>query len=302
MIGSVGKSILRTLLYSDIFDYPLKESEIRRLLITEDVKTVRLLGVRLTDELKDLSSLISQKKQFYFLRNRDQIVKKRLEREKESSEKLKIAIKVCSKLSRIPTVQLIAISGGLAMRNSDRSDDIDLFIISSNNKLWITRLLLIIFLKFIGRHRGRQDKNVKDKICLNFLIDESSLSFSKEKQDVYNAHEIVQMLSIFERNNMYNRFIEGNKWVSEYLPNTVKHRTKPNNTQNYTEFLFSVVLCPVLISSVFEQISKNIQLWYMKRYQTNEVITDHMLAFHPIDNRKRVLSLYRKKLRKYKLI
>ena len=64
------------------------------------------------------------------------------------------------------------------MDNAGEKDDIDLFVITSKGTLWITRLLLVSLLIFMGQYRGRGKKE-SQKVCLNMLIDEVGLKFEK---------------------------------------------------------------------------------------------------------------------------
>lgn len=211
-MDSSKKPILETLSYFDFFDYPLTAYEIWQ--FTKTTKSKEAF-------YKDLQKLnIPSYKSFYFLEKRKYIVKKRLEKEKISSQKLKKGIKIINKLSFIPTVDFIGISGSLAMKNSNLDDDIDIFVICQNNLVWFTRLILVIYLSFLGVYRKKHEKNPKDKICLNLIIGNKNTAFFKNRQNLYTAHEIVQLAPIFQRENCYFDFINKNKWVLNFLPNS----------------------------------------------------------------------------------
>ncbi|MFH1832615.1 MAG: hypothetical protein ABH816_00410 [Candidatus Levyibacteriota bacterium] len=293
--SQIKKAILKTISYSDVFDYPLTKDEIWRFLINDSSenlvfhpKGVRL-SVRLEMELSNLTHFIVKKDGFYCLRNRGDIVSKRLKKEKESNEKFRLAKKIISRLSYIPTVQVIGISGALSMKNSQKDDDIDLFIIAKKHTLWLTRLLLIIFLKILGKHRGRNDKDIKDKFCLNFLIDEDAILLPKEMQNLYGAHELAQLMPVFNRGNTYQKFVAVNSWVRKFLPNALERGTTQIAARNHAE-------CPVLRFWAFEALAKKIQLRSIKKHRTKEIISDHLLAFHPLDYKDKVLSAYKKRL------
>lgn len=310
------KAILQTLAYSDIFDYPLTKIEIWKFLISpEEIRKKEfeesLLTLSLRDPAKPRSKqslrfneiatssgeagllAMTSKYKFYFLPNRSKIICKRLRREKESGEKLGIAQKIAAILSKIPTIYLIGVSGNMAMNNAEENDDIDFFIITRKNTLWTTRLLILLILTFLGKRRKRGEKNVKDKICVNMLIDETALKMPK--QNLYTAHEVVQLIPVFERNRMYDRFIDANRWVEKYLPN-MKHGTTRHRAQNNTKSFFGVILCKVLFSSVFEYLARQLQLYFIKKHQTTETISGHLMAFHPMDYQEEILREYNDRL------
>lgn len=296
MNEQIKKSILRTISYSDIFDYPLTKIEIWKFLIGSE----KIKREDFDKTLKKISSIIFRNK-FYCLPNRTQIVDKRLKREKESRRKFKIAQRAASFLSIIPTIYLIGLSGSLSMENSDENDDIDFFIIVKKNSIWTTRLISLFILQMLGKRRKRGDIKFKNKICINMIIDDFSMKMTKDRQNLYTAHEVVQLMPLFERQNMHSKFISANKWVRRYLPNASTRGNTRNNMRNYAESIFSIILRPVLRFSALEFLAKKLQLLSIKRHQTIETVDDHLLAFHPIDYRDKVMKEYNKRLKKYKI-
>lgn len=297
MVKEVRQAVLKTLVYSDVFDYPLTFDELWKFLIGEKISKEQLKR-----ELRRLSSKVTQKDGFYCFAKRENIIKKREKREVISKKKTKIVEKTVRFLRSIPSIQLIGVSGALAMKNARENDDIDLFIVARRNRLWTTRLLLLLFLELLGLRRKRKERTAADKVCLNMLVDESSLCLPKDKQDLYSAHEVVQMLPVFEREETYARFIQVNLWVKKFLPNSVRRGITRNTTRNHAESYFSVVLRFILRFSALEFFAKILQLWHMKKHQTTEIISDTMLAFHPFDYRRKILKDYNQRLRKYKII
>lgn len=286
-MNSFKKSIIKTLAYADVFDYPLTLEEIWKYLISEDIVTKE----KLKGEIAGLNSEIKKQGKFYFLQGRSKIIEKRKRREEESKEKIAKLKKIIPFLSFVPTVQFIGVSGALAMQNAERQDDIDLFVITKKNTLWVTRLILIVMLQLLGSRRKRNGENSKDKICLNFLIDETELNFSK-RNDLYNAHEICQMKAVFNRNNLYQRFMNTNKWVEKFLPNCINDKMFRLNENLYKKSKLSL----------FELPAKRFQFWYMKKHRTREIVSDSVLAFHPIDYKTRILNAYKLRLKKYEKI
>lgn len=296
----IEKLIIRTLVYSDIFDYPLTKEEVWRYLISNKPIKKKLFEQILDAGVAPL--LRMTKRKFYFLKNRSSIVQTRARRGRESLKKIKLAKKVAGILSKIPTIQLIALSGALAMNNSEKDDDIDFFVITSKNCLWVTRLLALILLQIMGYRRHRRETNVSNKVCLNMFLSEDSLGLPKKVQDLYTAHELIQLQLLFNRDNTYNKFLSSNKWVGRYLPNAYDRRLALIKTRIYADYFFSIFLRLVLRFSAIEYIAREFQLWYMRKHRSSEIVTNTLLAFHPKDYRKFVLKEYNKRLVKYKLV
>lgn len=282
MGSNIKENILKTLVYADIFDYPLIKEEIWRFFICEKPVSQK--------ELEKFLVSFDSSHGFYYLKKREHIISKRKIKEKESQKKLQIAKRIASLLGFIPSVLLIGVSGNLSMKNAEKKDDIDIFVITKSGTLWGTRLLLVLFLKILGKHRGKQDRHVENKICINMLIDETAMAIPSYRRNLYTAHEVVQMKPIFERHNMYNKFIAANAWVRKFLPNTLEMK-KVRYEDRKVNNIF-----------LLEWIAKKVQLWYMKKNITTEVVSDTILAFHPMDYTGVVLRKYNERVKQYEKI
>lgn len=283
--------VLKTLLYFDIFDYPLTKEEIWQFLETKINSQV------FNNSLKN--SYLESYKAFFFLKGRKSIVKQRLEKEKISDIKISIAKTIARKLSIIPSVKLIGISGSLCMKNSHKEDDIDFFVISAKNLVWLTRFLCVIYLSILRVYRNKKDLSVKNKICLNLIIGSNNLVFSRKRQNLYLAHEIVQLFPIFDRDNIYRYFIEKNNWIYKYLPNYLKRINSYNIAfAKKSNFIDKIFIKTFMILNL-ERLTRFLQWQYMKNDVTVEKISDNLLAFHPIDYEISTLNVLENKYRKF---
>ena len=291
-MGNSKRSILAAIAYSDVFDFPLTKQEIWGFL------THRKLSKDMFEqELQSLFGVILFRRGLYCFFDRKKIIEKRKKREKESSLKLRIAKHVSSCLSFIPTIQFIAISGSLAMKNADKEDDIDLFVIVKKNSLWITRFLTLLFLEVLRRRRKRGQISVTNLICVNMIIDETSFAMPKKHQNLYGAHEIVQMRPLFERDSSYEHFLSENAWVQRFLPHASSQQFKKLRWEKAQSS--QVVVWSSRGLRTFESFAKQLQVWYMRGHTTRETISNHMLFFHPQDYTNTVLYEYKRRLRRY---
>lgn len=297
---TLSQAILSTLAYHDIFDYPLTESEIHQYLIGK-----RSSPSRLQKELTKLKAAakIGERRSYFFLKNRPNLVAVRLRRAKYSQAKLKRAKFYSKLLSIIPTVQLIAISGALAMNNSQKGDDIDLVIFSAKNTLWTTRFLssLILFpfkrkpqpSRLITNHYALTTNN---KACLNLFLDESDLKI--KPKNLYLAHEIAQMKPLLDRSGTYSRFIKANIWVKKYLPSWQPFPLRHSRVGENLNPKVSVVSSQM---SIVEQALRSFQLWYMRPKITSEKIGVNQLFFHPANTGEWVMEEYQKRLKSFNI-
>lgn len=296
-------SILSTLAYADIFDYPLTEEEIFEWLIslkTEDRGRKSEARRQKAEDRKYFahslqlaldSHLISVKEGFYYLSGRDEIIKIRQERERYSTPKLQRAEKVAGILRLIPWIKLIGITGGLARKNADRDDDIDLFFITANNRLWLTRGVVVLILSLLGLYR-RKNK-IANMICPNMFVSADNLRMRPE--DVYMAHEVCLMRPIFVQNDTYQRFLDENSWVSRYLPNFFSGNTLNKSAEQRGKISGNQLLDQFL--SALERVAKQTQVWYMHSRRTTETVSDNLIKFHPHDVRGEILEKWAKRLK-----
>ena len=285
------KAILKTLIYADIFDYPLTVFEIHKWLIGKKV-TLRQVE-------KALSKLVQSAKckvqsGYYFLPRRDGLVVKRKRRDEQSEKYLRKARILTQILKLIPWIKLVGISGGLAMNNADKGDDIDLFIITSKNRLWISRFLALGLLSLTGQRRkvGYEGGKIAGKVCINTLLEEDRLD--QKNKDIYLAHEVLQMRVLWQRDGIYGKYLEDNAWVFNFLPNWIGDARSPATVSLRGA---SHRATKQSILKTMEGIAKKFQLWYMKEPTGQERIEDGALYFHPHDMRSQALAEFRKKVK-----
>lgn len=282
------KAILKTLAYADIFDYPLKAYEIHRWLIGRKA-TLRQVEKALRQLVQN--SKLKVQSGYWFLPSRSGLSTKRWRRQKQSARYFGKAGFLTQILKVIPWIKLVGISGGLAMDNASKADDIDLFIVTSKNRLWISRLLALALLSLTGQRRKVEDsgRKIAGKLCLNILLEEDRLE--QGSKDIYLAHEVLQMRVVWQRDGVYGKYLEDNQWAFKFLPNwtTDISQNSKRKSQNYNSNLKTI--------NLLEKFSKWIQLKVMQKPKGMERIEDGAVYFHPQDCRPQILHLFRQKIK-----
>ncbi len=275
------ESIIKTLCYHEIFSYPLTFSELSKYLISPK----KISDRELLFAFSSYATFFEQQKGFIVLRNSSQIIKKRLERVSENRRKLARAIWISQILSHIPTIQLIGISGSLSMYNAKKSDDIDLFFITSKDSLWITRFSVNIILLLLGRKRPAGAYLVRDKICPNMFLAEDAVSIDNKLRNLYVAHEVAQMKVLFSKNNMDERFLQENSWVLKFLPHAFSRKKNIPERKSSSHFM-----------RFANRVLFYVQKKYMQRKMTNETVQINKAFFHPVKTGSIVSEMYRLKV------
>jgi predicted nucleotidyltransferase len=279
------KIILKSLVYADIFDYPLNEKEATERLIVEE----RQVPANIEKSLDDLveEGVVEKLGEYFFLPGRKEIVKLRQKREKFSQEKMEIADRAAKFIKLIPTVKFVGVTGSVAAGNAEKGDDIDFFIISASGWLWTTRFLVTLILDLIGKRRRPDDKETKDKICLNLFVDETSLDVFDH--NLFTAYELFQLKPLVDKNNIYQKLIAANSWVKSYLPNVPKFRILDNLGSDNSSRSRTIV----------DKVLMSVQIWWMRNRQTTEITERYLIAFHPKDISQQVMIKYKRQLKKY---
>ncbi|OGG24239.1 hypothetical protein A3A79_03565 [Candidatus Gottesmanbacteria bacterium RIFCSPLOWO2_01_FULL_43_11b] len=266
-----------TLLYADIFDWPLSKEELFFWKINFPARIASVMD-----------------NGFYVLPRRQKLVQIRKKKEFYAVKKWEIARRVAVWMRWIPTITLVGVTGGLARNNVNQNDDIDLFCITKPGTLWISRLMAIIIVELLGMRRRPTDTDVTNKICLNMFMSEDALSVKKNEQDLFTAYEVLQMIPLWEKEGAYKKFLDANRWSAGFLPHAWKGRVKDQGSWVKSTMQGSLF-------TVFEPLAKTIQLWYMRKRRTTEVITPGNLRFHPHDARIWVKREFAKRLSRYNL-
>lgn len=282
MQDNIEKNIIATLAYFDVFSYPLTLSQILKYVPYkfEDINDLK--------ELLEEIPLVKESQGYYCLMDREEIIQKRKDREEISIKKMARAEIVTKIISIIPYVELIGISGSLSMRNADVSDDIDLFIVTQRNRLWLTRLLVVSLLLLTGQKRKRNEKIAQNKICPNMFVTDNSLQCTKTERTLYMAHEIVQMKVTYDKNGTHSRLLTSNSWISKFLPNIAIPKYSRMKRQSASRIL-----------GILEDISYIVQNVYMKRHKTVEKVGKKIAKFHPLNKGKIITELYEYRLDNY---
>jgi predicted nucleotidyltransferase len=203
------KSILRTLAYYDIFSYPLTAEEIYLNLGDNHTNVAQV-----TKELATLTeeSIVFSKGRFYLLKDEADYISRREKGNQLAEKKLKTARRVSSFISRFPFIRGILLSGSISKGFMEEDSDIDYFVITHPNRVWFSRLMLMLFKKTVLL-------NSKKIFCVNYFVDAENLEI-KEK-NIFTATELVTLLPTFGR-GIYEDLFKYNSWTKKYYPNFPK--------------------------------------------------------------------------------
>jgi len=211
----IESAVIKTLIYYDVFQYPLTLPEI--------IQYLEIPVFRLEDVKEALDSLVSKLIVFefggyYSLRNDHLMVTRRKIGNRAAIEVGAKAKQMSKLISKFPFIESISISGSLSKGYFDETTDIDYFIITKPGRLWLSRTLLALYKKiFLFNNRKY--------FCINYFVADNELEIPDK--NLFSATEIVT-LSNMTGYEYYQKFIDKNLWVKSYFPNA---KINGNNIQ-----------------------------------------------------------------------
>ena len=203
---AVKSSVLRSLIYYDIFNYPLTANELIKF------SSVKLHDIQsINNALDDLTQhlLIVKFGEYYSLKNDPSQIERRKNGNNAATDILPKALKRYKFIHKFPFVRSVNISGSLSKNYFDESTDFDFFIIAEKNRIWLCRLLLTLYKKIFLF-------NSRKYFCINYYIDTSDLLIPDK--NLFSAVEIITLKNQTGE-VVYKNFMERNTWVHEYFPN-----------------------------------------------------------------------------------
>lgn len=236
---SLKHAILATLHYFDLFDFPLTVAELEEYLYGWSAPSEAI-----SDVIQHMHE-IGHGHGFYFLKGRDGIAELRKERMKIADDLWKKIERSRFLLSACPFVKMAAVCNTLAYGNVTQSSDIDLFVITKDEKLATARFFMKLFTQLF-RMRAHHEK-IARRFCLSFFVTESVLNLKPLAHD-FDPHlaYFVNMMTPLFGEAAYKDWLNANDpWVSFYFKRQIAprlSRIKNSPVATVLKFLFECFL------------------------------------------------------------
>lgn len=199
---------------SDYLNFPFTVEEVADYFLPKmNITSEQLRSMIMAGNFHDLPLHV---RNGYLVTDVTQSTSSRLEREQMSAAKLDSASRFARLLQRsVPFIRTVAVTGSVAYGSADRWDDIDLFIVTKRNRLWLTALMTLLLVRLNKLLRLRPSH--LSPFCLSYVHDESG--FAKESQmnrtNPLFARELLKAKPIAGADE-YRKLLENNDWVRSF--------------------------------------------------------------------------------------
>ena len=274
---------LKTILYFSIFRYPLKINEIHSYTNYSEL-------LETSNELEHLMNekILTKVDDFYVYGSDLDSVIKRMKGNMYAKRAMRIATQKAKFISKFPYVEGVGISGSLSKGYYDSESDIDFFVVTKPNKLWICRTLLILYKKVFLL-------NSRKYFCVNYFV--SSNQMEIEEQNRFTATELKTLIPL-QGKATFEQFYQKNNWVKNYFSkfeprlNAISDTQKPAFSRGI-EMIFDTKM-GTITDGLFKMIT--LKKWRAKFHYLDEEdfkvalkTTKNISKHHPSNFQKKVI-------------
>ena len=206
VLSPLERACVETVAYADVFDCALTQPELHRYLVGVEADRAAVRTALASDRVA--GGFLHQTGAYVTLAGREQLVERRRACAEHGARLWPQAARYGALLARLPFVRLVAVSGALAVDNAGVNGDIDYFIVTEPDRLWLCRGLVIGVVRWAAR-RGIT-------LCPNYFLSERVLAL--DPPNLFMAHEVTQMVPV-GHTAVYRRFRRLNRWTDRFLPN-----------------------------------------------------------------------------------
>ncbi len=143
-------------------------------------------------------------------------VLKRQEYNQRADNLLPLAYQMGRFIGAFPFVRGVFISGSLSKHAMKPDSDIDFFIVTKPERLWIARTLLACFKKIFLFNSHKY-------FCINYFVDTDHLEI--EDKNLFTAVETVTLIPVYGK-EWYHDFCHQNGWAWRLFPNMASRPTE----------------------------------------------------------------------------
>lgn len=287
----LGTSILRTLIYADLFHFPMTLGELHRGLI--GVRADRKTMEECLREDPRLMERTARSGGLHYLKGREGLLERRRFQEAETDRLITWNLALLRVLSRIPFLRMIAFSGGTSHKNSPACHDLDLYLVTAPGRTWTVHALFVLISRLFRRRRVT---------CANYIVDTAHLRLPGGA-DLFKGHEILSIKPLTGE-RWARALVEANAWALELYPNAPMPRREElwaeRRWERWIQRGIEKALWPVWV--LFERAARRLFGQRIRRQaqlssEADVLLGEGILKLHIRDRRAPVVERFRRRLK-----
>ncbi|OGE81706.1 MAG: hypothetical protein A3H72_02440 [Candidatus Doudnabacteria bacterium RIFCSPLOWO2_02_FULL_48_8] len=283
-------AIIKTLAFFSLYGIPLTSRRIWELLYETKAEFAEV-----EQNLRRLSSAgtIEAIGAFYALKPWDQ--RQYEQNNLDLLKRWKLVRKYQRLLATLPFTQCVCVINSIAIGSVKAESDIDFFVITKADRLYIVRSIIILIFKLLGVYKNRT--HIANRFCFGFYVSEYNLRLEHlllKPDDPYFAFWLATILPL-DGFDTYQNLIHANPWLKSYFPNfdPIQRRAYLGGLVNsglkkFLELLLAVPAFLIEPLARFVHIRHTFNLPENRWSTSSTVANKHMLKLHALDPRQKI--------------
>jgi len=276
------QAVLKTLAYFDVFNYPMKPSEIHQFapILMSPLNVVPCLNYMVNH------GLIFQHGNFFSINSDPAVAESRKANSKTTDKSIALAKRFSRFLSRVPFVDGVFAADTNSFELHPEGVELDFSIIAKPNRAWLCRFFIRLYMSLFWFRSSKS-------FGLNHIIDGGQLQLDDKSLMMATK---LKMLTPMVNQELYSSFIKSNTWANQFLPN-LKQKAKedvPELSKNVLKSIIEFVGSGAIGSSL-NKLLKNLD---QKPHKSEEMDSTaksktgiHFIAINAIRNENEVNEL-----------
>lgn len=169
------------------------------------------------------------------------------------------AVKIAFWLRVVPFIRMVGLNGSMVTGKMNKQSDIDFYIVTAKNRLYLTRLFVTLVVHITGwrRYGGK----IRGRVCLNRFATEEALNITPHND--YHARVFSKIAPVLAVGDVYRKYLKANSWMVEQKYPPKKYQTTKLGFSGLV--LGRIIGEWLLISRVGDTLDKWLGMWQRRR-------------------------------------
>ncbi|MEC8276210.1 MAG: hypothetical protein VX026_00740 [Myxococcota bacterium] len=200
-ITQAGQQLLRMVAYFDVFEHPLRFSEVEQLTAHPRATVEQLVT--------DYPHLFERNADFVWLKGTSPDWSVITQKRARAVVKWPKALKHGSQLAQLPFVKGVLLTGSMSKGAISEDGDFDFLLIVETHRVWLVKSIIEAF-------RKAMPQPWRECYCANYIVGMDTLAL--RHRNVFTAVELSTAIPLFGA-EACRAFVEANAWAAQFVSN-----------------------------------------------------------------------------------